>query len=71
MSGVMTIHGDYFSHNDHCILAALILIRLGHDKEAAAERWRRVMDNGTTVSAFMELAVPGLNLLHVPRKLWN
>ena len=68
---VTTTCGRLFSHNDHCILAALILDRFGYDKESAAEAWCRMLGNDTTVAEFMELATPGCNLMHPCRKLWN
>lgn len=68
---VTTTSGHLFSHADHCILAALIYARFGYDKESAAEAWRRMLGNDTTVAEFLELATPGGNLMHGFRKLWN
>ncbi len=68
---VTTTCGRRFSHADHCVLAGLILDRFGYDKEAASAAWCLMLGNNSTVADFMELATPGVNLMHGPRKLWN
>ena len=68
---VVTTSGRVFSHADHCVLAALIFDRFGCDKAAAADAWRRMLGNDTTVAEFLALATPGGSLMHAVRKLWN
>jgi len=52
---VTTTDGTPFTGEESAQLARLIHKRFGHDDEAAAEAWRRMLGNSTPTHAFMEL----------------
>lgn len=52
---VTTTDGTRFTGEESAQLARLIHKRFGHDDEAAAETWRRMLGNSTPTHVFMEL----------------
>lgn len=56
---VRTTSGRYFSGEEHALLAHLILTRFGDNVHAAANAWRKMLENNCEDSAFAELAYLG------------
>ena len=52
---VRSADGTWFTTSDHYDLARLVFKRFGHEPEAAAAAWRRMLQNSATVEDFMGL----------------
>ncbi len=52
---ITTTDRKKFTSVEHYDMARLVYKRFGHDPEAAAAAWRRMLQNSATVDDFMEL----------------